>query len=99
MFKPTAKFLGQVGRRKEFFIDGLIHKQLSNDSRAFPHGNQLLHAFVRSLPLILASYNRLVVTFLSYFNNVHNSMIAVQSVYIIPQKNFDSEPMVRCIQG
>ena len=32
------------------------------------------------LPLIPASYNRLVVKFFSYMNNVHNSMIAVHSL-------------------
>ena len=58
----------------------MIHEHFHLEINYFMHFD--------SLPLILASYNRLVVTFLSYFNNVHNSMIAVQSFNIIPQKNF-----------
>ena len=53
---------------------------LPHDSRAFPPENQLLYAFVSSLPVILASYNRRVVKFLSYVDNWHNCAMTVQSL-------------------
>ena len=76
--RPKSQISSRGRKTENIFINGLIHKQSSKDSRAFPPGNHFLHAFMSSLPLILASYIRLV-TFLSYINNVHNSMIAVQS--------------------
>ena len=69
---------------------GHRNKQLSYDSRAFPPGNESLHAFVSCLPLIHASYNILVVKFLSYINSVHKSVIAAQSLSFL-KRTFDSD--------
>ena len=71
-----------------------MHKQSSYDSRAFPPGNQLPHAFVSSLPFIRASkHNRLDGKLLSLINNVHNSIIVIQSLSFL-KRTFDSKPMV-----
>ena len=50
-----------------------------------------------SLPVILASYNRYDVKFLSYIDNWHKGAMAVQSLSFL-NIIFDSEPMVVCIQ-
>ena len=76
----------------------VLHIQYSSyDSREFPPENQLLHAFVSSLPVILAYYNRRVVKCLSYVDNWHICAMAVQN---LPFLNIiiDSEPMKICIQ-
>ena len=57
-------------------------KYSSYDSREFPPENHLLHAFVSSVPVILASYNRRVVKLSSHVDSWH---ICAR---IIPQHNF-----------
>ena len=78
-------------------MDGLIIKYSSYDSREFPSESQLLHAFVRSLPVILASYNRRVVKLLSHVDSWNICAKAVQSLSFL-NIIFDSGPMVICIQ-
>ena len=72
-------------------------KYSSYDSREFPHENHLIHAFVSSLPVILASYNRRVVKLLSHVDSWHICAKAVQSLSFF-NIIFDSETMVICIQ-
>ena len=72
-------------------------KYSSYDSREFPPENHLLHAFVSSLPVILASYNRRVVKLLSHVDSWHICAKAVQSLSFL-NIIFDSETMVICIQ-
>ena len=72
-------------------------KYSSNDSREFPPETHLLHAFVSSLPVILASYNRCVVKLLSHVDSWHICAKAVQSLSFL-NLIFDSETMVICIQ-
>ena len=62
-------------------------KYSSYDSREFPPENHLLHAFVSSLPVILASYNRRVVKLLSHVDSWHICAKAVKKL-IIPQHSF-----------
>ena len=59
--------------------------------------SHLLYAFVSSLPVILASYNRRVVKLLSHVDSWHICAKAVQSLSFL-NIIFDSEPMVICIQ-
>ena len=73
-------------------------KYSSYDSREFPPENHLLHAFVSSLPVTLASYNRPVEKLLSHVDSWHICAKAVQSLSSL-NIIFDSEPMVICIQG
>ena len=47
-------------------------KYSSYDSREFPPENLLLHAFVSSLPVILASDNRRIVKLLSHVDSWQN---------------------------
>ena len=73
--KITKNFLKEKAQKPDIlvdrktanriFINGLTYKQFSNDSRAFPRVNEILHANVSSLPVILASTYRRVVKFLS----------------------------------
>ena len=72
-------------------------KYSSYESREFPPENHLLHAFVSSLPVILASYNRRVVKLMSHVGSWHICEIAVQNLSFL-NLFFDSEPMVICIQ-
>ena len=72
-------------------------KYFPYDSREFPPENHLLHAFVSSLPVILASYNRRVVKLLSHVDNWHICAKAVQSLSFLTII-FYSGPMVICIQ-
>ena len=75
----------------------LLIKYSSYDSREIPPENHLLHAFVSSLPVILASYNRRVVKLLSQVDSWHICAKAVQSLSFL-NIFFDSETMVICIQ-
>ena len=72
-------------------------KYSSYDSGEFPPENHLLHAFVSSIPVILAFYNRRVVKLLSHVDSWHICAKAVQSLSFL-NISFDSEPMLICIQ-
>ena len=71
-------------------------KYSSYDSRELVPENHLLHAFVSSLPVILASYNRRDVK-LSHVDSWHICAKAIQSLSFL-NISFDSETMMLCIQ-